>query len=241
MLFTLIFFLHDGAADLALPLPGSPRRAPGSGGRRRQPRFRRAGLLHAGQRRGRDHRRRRVGIGLTIVGVPLAVPLVGAGLPRRVRADPRGVRHRRRRGPGRARRPGPVVGAIVVLAILVAVMQIEGHVLQPLLLGKAVQIHPLAVVLTIAVGLTSAGIPGALLAVPLLAVLNASIRSLLAPEDETVDADGHRRERRPVRGSRPLARPVPSRPSERLPARAASGRRTVKAVRPGTLSTRTVP
>jgi hypothetical protein len=54
------------------------------------------------------------------------------------------------------------------------------HVLQPLLLGRAVNLHPLAVVLAIAAGLLAAGIVGALLAVPLLAVLNAGIRSLLS-------------------------------------------------------------
>ncbi|GGS19321.1 MULTISPECIES: AI-2E family transporter [Actinokineospora] len=76
------------------------------------------------------------------------------------------------------------VPALVVLAIVVGVMQIESHVLQPWLLGRAVKLHPLAVVLAIAVGLVAAGIAGALLSVPLLAVLNAGIRSLLA-HDET--------------------------------------------------------
>jgi predicted PurR-regulated permease PerM len=78
---------------------------------------------------------------------------------------------------------------LVVLGLLVAVMQIEGHVLQPLLLGRAVRLHPLAVVLGIGVGLTLAGIPGALLAVPLLAVLNAGIRSMLSDADAAVDPE----------------------------------------------------
>jgi predicted PurR-regulated permease PerM len=60
-------------------------------------------------------------------------------------------------------------------------------VLQPLLLGRAVRLHPLAVVLGIGVGLTLWGIPGALLAVPLLAVLNAGVRSLLSDADADVD------------------------------------------------------
>jgi predicted PurR-regulated permease PerM len=129
-----------------------------------------------------------VGIGLTIVGVPLAVPLsalvfLGAFVPILGAFVTGGVAILV------ALVAKGVLAAVIVLCILIAVMQIEGHVLQPLLLGRAVQIHPLAVVLTIAVGLTVAGIPGALLAVPFLAVLNASIRSLLAPSDETVDPE----------------------------------------------------
>jgi predicted PurR-regulated permease PerM len=83
---------------------------------------------------------------------------------------------------------GPVT-ALIVLGIIIAIMQLEGHVLQPLLLGRAVKLHPLAVVLVIAAGLIVAGIAGALFAVPLLAVLNSGIRSLLSPADEHVDPD----------------------------------------------------
>ena len=86
---------------------------------------------------------------------------------------------------------GPVV-ALIVLALLVAIMQLEGHVLQPLLLGRAVELHPLAVVLAIGAGLIVAGIAGALLAVPLLAVLNSGIRSLRSAADHDADpADVH--------------------------------------------------
>jgi predicted PurR-regulated permease PerM len=77
-----------------------------------------------------------------------------------------------------------LVPALIVLGIVIAVMQLESHVLQPLLLGRAVNLHPLAVVLAIAAGLLTAGIVGALLAVPLLAVLNSGIRSLLSDTDE---------------------------------------------------------
>jgi predicted PurR-regulated permease PerM len=88
---------------------------------------------------------------------------------------------------------GPVT-ALIVLAIIIGVMQLESHVLQPLLLGRAVALHPLAVVLSIGAGLYVWGIAGALLAVPLLAVLNAGIRSLNSPADalvapEHVDTD----------------------------------------------------
>jgi predicted PurR-regulated permease PerM len=70
-----------------------------------------------------------------------------------------------------------------VLAIVIGVMQLESHVLQPWLLGRAVRLHPLAVVLAITTGLIAAGIAGALLSVPLLAVLNAGIKSLVHDQD----------------------------------------------------------
>jgi predicted PurR-regulated permease PerM len=57
-------------------------------------------------------------------------------------------------------------------------MQIEGHVLQPFLLGRAVKLHPLAVLLAIAIGIITAGIVGALLAVPLLAFTKSFVVSL---------------------------------------------------------------
>jgi predicted PurR-regulated permease PerM len=79
------------------------------------------------------------------------------------------------------------VPALVLLGIVIAVQQLEGHVLQPVLLGRAVKLHPLAVVLAIATGVVAAGITGALLAVPLLAVLNSGIRSLRSEADEHVD------------------------------------------------------
>ncbi|MDO3649392.1 AI-2E family transporter [Nocardia mangyaensis] len=82
-----------------------------------------------------------------------------------------------------------LVTALIVLGIIIAVMQLEGHVLQPLLLGRAVSIHPLAVVLAITAGLVVGGIAGALLAVPLIAVCNTAIRYLLAESPEEVYSD----------------------------------------------------
>ena len=130
-----------------------------------------------------------VGIGLYFVGVPLVIPLaalvfltafipiIGALIAGSVAILVALVAN------------GPLA-ALVVLIILVGVMQLESHVLQPWLLGRAVRLHPLAVVLAIAAGLLAAGISGALLSVPLLAVLNAGIRSLLhesAPDPEQVE------------------------------------------------------
>jgi predicted PurR-regulated permease PerM len=56
--------------------------------------------------------------------------------------------------------------------VVLGVQQLEGHVLQPLLMGSAVKVHPLAVVLVVAGGAMIAGIPGALFAVPLAAFIN---------------------------------------------------------------------
>jgi predicted PurR-regulated permease PerM len=67
------------------------------------------------------------------------------------------------------------VAALIMLGVVLLVQQVEGHVLQPLIMGTAVKVHPLAVVLVVAAGSLVAGIPGALFAVPLVAVLNVMI------------------------------------------------------------------
>ncbi len=74
---------------------------------------------------------------------------------------------------------GPIQ-ALIMLAGTIVVMQVESHVLQPFLLGRAVKLHPLAVLLAIAIGVILGGIVGALLAVPLLAFANSYIASLAA-------------------------------------------------------------
>jgi putative heme transporter len=130
-----------------------------------------------------------IGIGLAVVGVPLVIPLsalvflsafvpiIGAVLAGTVAVLIALVAN-------------GFIAALIVLAIVVGVMQLESHVLQPWLLGRAVRLHPLAVVLAITAGLLAAGIAGALLSVPLLAVLNAGIKSLLHDDDtEPEDVD----------------------------------------------------
>jgi predicted PurR-regulated permease PerM len=72
---------------------------------------------------------------------------------------------------------GPVI-ALIMLAGVILVQQIEAHVLQPFLLGRFVSVHPLAVIVAIAAGVLIAGIPGALVAVPLVAALNAVVLHL---------------------------------------------------------------
>ncbi|WP_232527816.1 AI-2E family transporter [Microbacterium suaedae] len=66
---------------------------------------------------------------------------------------------------------GPLI-AIAMLAVVLAVQQIESHVLQPLVMGAAVKVHPLAVVLVVLAGAMAGGIAGALFAVPLAAFVN---------------------------------------------------------------------
>src|SRR5262249_43252750 len=68
-----------------------------------------------------------------------------------------------------------VFTAVMTLLVVLAVQQIEGHVLQPFILGRAVRVHPLAVVLTVAAGGVVARRGGAVVAVPLVAVTNTVV------------------------------------------------------------------
>ncbi len=81
---------------------------------------------------------------------------------------------------------GPVT-ALLMLGGVILVQQIEGHVLQPFLMGRFVAVHPLGVILAIGIGVIVAGIPGALVAVPLAAAVNAVVQHLAsstAPGDD---------------------------------------------------------
>ena len=114
-----------------------------------------------------------IGIGLAILGVDLVIPLaalvflgafipiIGSFLAGTVAVLVALVTK------------GPIT-ALIVLAVVVLVMQLEGHVLQPLLLGRAVHVHPLAVILSIAAGLLVGGVFGALIAVPTVACANVA-------------------------------------------------------------------
>jgi putative heme transporter len=68
--------------------------------------------------------------------------------------------------------------AVIMLGIVLLVQQIESHVLQPLIMGTAVKVHPLAVVLAVGAGSTIAGIAGAFFAVPLVAFLNSFVKTV---------------------------------------------------------------
>ncbi len=112
-----------------------------------------------------------IGLGAFLLGVPLAVPVavlvflgafvpfIGAIVTGAVAVFLALVYN------------GPWI-ALWMLVVVLGVQQLEGHVLQPLLMGSAVKVHPLAVVLVVAGGAMVAGIPGALFAVPLAAFVN---------------------------------------------------------------------
>ena len=72
---------------------------------------------------------------------------------------------------------GPIA-ALIMIAIVLAVQQLEGQILQPLVMGAAVRVHPLAVVLAVAAGGFLAGIPGVLFAVPIVAYLDVFVSYL---------------------------------------------------------------
>lgn len=112
-----------------------------------------------------------IGLGAFLLGVPLAipigvlvflgafVPIVGAVVTGSLAVFLALVYN------------GPWI-ALAMIAVVLGVQQVEGHILQPLLMGSAVKVHPLAVVLVVAGGALIAGIPGALFAVPLAAFIN---------------------------------------------------------------------
>lgn len=83
-----------------------------------------------------------------------------------------------------------MITALLVLGVVLLVQQIEGHILQPFILGRMVRVHPLAVVLSVAIGTLVAGIPGAVVAVPLIAVLNTAVGYLKAYHREHMTDPG---------------------------------------------------
>jgi putative heme transporter len=187
MLFTLIFVLHGGRNIYGFVTKAFPEnvrervRDAGRAGFRSLIGYVRATFLVAlvdavG-----------IGTGLAIMGVPLALPLaslvfLGAFIPL-VGAVIAGffavIVALIAKG---------LIYALITLGLIIAVQQLEGHVLQPLVMGRAVSIHPLAVVLAIAGGGVLAGIVGALLAVPTVAFLNSAVRVLLAREPAAEEA-----------------------------------------------------
>ena len=124
-----------------------------------------------------------IGIGLVVIGVPLAlpltvltffggfVPIVGAlfagGVAVLVTLVANGL-----------------TSALLVLGLIVLVQQLEGNVLSPMLQGRSLNLHPAVVILAVTAGGTLFGIVGAFLAVPLVAVLAQALRYL----DELADA-----------------------------------------------------
>jgi putative heme transporter len=134
-----------------------------------------------------------VGTGLAIMSVPLALPLaslvfLGAFIPL-VGAVLSGFL-----AVVVALLAKGFVYALITLGVLIGVNQLEAHILQPLVMGRAVAIHPLAIVVAISTGGVLAGIVGALLSVPTVAFFNNAFRVLLAKDpaaaEETEDDEG---------------------------------------------------
>ncbi len=176
VLFLLIFFVYDGARlwrGLLRPLPRRHRERVHEAGRRA---FRdltayvRTTLIVAlidavG-----------IGLGLWLTGVPLVLPLaglvfLGAFVPV-IGAFVTGIV-----AVLVALVSKGVVVALIVAGVVIAVQQLEGNVFEPLLMSHAVRLHPVAVILGLAIGAELAGVIGALLAVPVM----ATARSVMAP------------------------------------------------------------
>lgn len=181
VLFTLIFFLSDGRRIwdfLVVFVPSKHRPAIHGAGRR--------GWTAVG-----TYMRVQVFvafvdavgiyIGAYILDVPLAlpiavlvffggfVPVVGAVVTGAVAVLLAWVAH-------------DIVTALIMLGVVILVQQIESNVLQPIIMGKAVKLHPLAVVLAVTAGTTLMGVAGALFAVPVLAFINRCTQYLVKEE-----------------------------------------------------------
>jgi predicted PurR-regulated permease PerM len=129
-----------------------------------------------------------VGVALWILGVPLALPLailvfvaafvplvgllVAGALAILVTLATKGW-----------------VDAVILLGILIIEDQLEAHLLQPQVVGKMIRLHPLAVILSIAVGAVLAGIIGAVVAVPIVAVITRALPELRRTEPEDLGPD----------------------------------------------------
>jgi predicted PurR-regulated permease PerM len=174
-LFATIFFVHDGAGMWSWAASMFP-----SGARRRVDQAARLSwqtlaayargtvIIAAIDAVG-------IGLGVALVGVPLAgpiavlvffgafIPIVGAFVSGSVAVII-------------ALATEGLTAALIVLAVVVGVQQVEGHILQPLIQGRMVALHPLVVVLAVAGGSTVAGLIGAVIAVPVVAVVNVLVR-----------------------------------------------------------------
>jgi predicted PurR-regulated permease PerM len=81
------------------------------------------------------------------------------------------------------------VAAVIFLIALIIEQQLEGHVLQPMVVGRWVRLHPLAIILAIAIGGVVGGIPGAAVAVPIAAVVYRVWPALRGKDEITAAAD----------------------------------------------------
>jgi predicted PurR-regulated permease PerM len=115
-----------------------------------------------------------IGLGLAILGVPLVLPLavltfVGAFLPI-VGAYVAGL------AVVLVALVGNGVGtALIMVAVIAVVQQVDGNLIYPLVVGRTVELHPVAILLTVATGVVVGGIIGAFVAVPLAAVIASAV------------------------------------------------------------------
>jgi predicted PurR-regulated permease PerM len=125
-----------------------------------------------------------IGVGLAIVGTPLVAvlmmlvfigaffPVIGAFLSGLVAVAVTLVN-------------GGLVSALVVLGIVIGVQQFEGHILYPIVFRRALSLHPLVILLALAVGGVAFGLVGAFLAVPIAAVAVAVHQAVVPESDRT--------------------------------------------------------
>jgi predicted PurR-regulated permease PerM len=180
-LFLLIFFVYDGPRlwrGLIRPLPESSRdqvHAAGAHAFAALTSYVRTTLVVAlidavG-----------IGLGLWLTGVPLVLPLaglvfLGAFVPV-IGAFVTGIV-----AVLVALVSQGFVVALIVTAVVIVVQQLEGNVFEPLLMSRAVQLHPVAVILGVTVGAELGGIVGALLAVPVMTTVRSATRPLLTAD-----------------------------------------------------------
>jgi predicted PurR-regulated permease PerM len=68
--------------------------------------------------------------------------------------------------------------ALILVGVMIVMNQLEGHLLQPQVVGKMVRLHPLAVILVLSVAGVTAGIAGAVVAIPITAAITNAVRAL---------------------------------------------------------------
>jgi putative heme transporter len=186
-LFTLYFFLYDGPTIWGWAVRLFPRGA--------RAKVHSSGLIAWGQLAAFTRATvlvaavdaTGIGVGAAVLGVPFAsgiallvffgafIPIVGAAVSGGVAVLLALVAL------------GPVK-ALIMLGVVIGVQQMESHLLQPFLIGRAMRLHPLAVILAIAAGIILAGIIGGLIAVPTIAVLNAVGHHLLDSPETRAEA-----------------------------------------------------
>lgn len=155
------------------------------------------------------------GIFLSILGVPLSaplavlvfigtfIPLIGAPLAMIIAAVV-------------ALAADGLLTALIVTLGIAGIGQLEGHVLQPLIMGKQVSLHPVVIALGVTCGTVVGGILGAIIAVPLIAVAWAVYSTLRTPpdvvpaDDDGADGDGAGDEEPPPEGVTDVTRTTPA-------------------------------